>query len=188
MKGIVSQEKDGSTILMAEQFHYYTTTSTTQSGSRTVSQTKNHYRFDDIIICKVSSENEILWIQKLPKLQRGTDSYADLSFSYQEMDNNHYLIFLDNVKNIDLAMNETPAAHVSGKWGYLTYYKVLDDSGDVSKQSVFTTRETPVKGQSKPYLLYFFSPYEVIKTSENTFMMEFYKKDKEDVMIKVNVE
>lgn len=185
MRAIVANEEDGSTVLIAEQYQYYTSTSTSTHGSRTVENSTEHYRFDDMIICKISSDNEILWIKKLPKRQVGGNS-EDLGFSYQKINNNHYLIFLDNVNNIDLPMNQKPDVHVSGKGGYLTYYKVLDKSGAVSKHAVFATKKITGNGQTYP--LYHFRPHEVIKTLDNTFMMEFYKKSEEDVMIQVKVE
>lgn len=136
----------------------------------------------------MNSENEVTWIKKLPKRQVGVNRSDDLGFSYQNFNNNHYLIFLDNVKNVDLPLNQKPAIHSSEKWGYLTYYKVSDNLGEVSKHSIFTTKGIPVKGRKAPYLLYFFKKSEVIKTSETSFMVEFYKKFKKDVMIQVNVE
>lgn len=187
MRKIASQE-DGSRILIAEQFSYSisTSTSTSSSGGITTTTTKR-YNYDDILVCKLDARNEVVWMKKLPKSQVGVNRFADLGFNYQYLNGNHCFIFLDNVKNIDLPLNQKPVAHSSEKWGYLTYYKVEDRTGNVSKHSVFTTKGIPVSNRKRPYLLYFFKKDEVIKTSNNTFMMEFYKKSKEDVMIEVKV-
>jgi len=187
MRRIISQD-DGSTIIIAEQIYISSSSGVSFSNNSQTVNSDEHYHLDDIIICKLNSKDAISWIKKLPKRQKGTNRYEDLSFSYQNFNNNHYIIFLDNIKNIDLPLDQKPAIHSSGKGGYLTYYRIPDDSGKLSKHSIFSTKSVPVKGRKSPYSLYFFKPNEVIKTSESTFMVEFYKRFKEDVMVQVKVE
>lgn len=168
----ISTQEDGSKIIIAEQMY-----------------TRNINHFDDVLICKVNDKEELLWMKKLPKRQNGgsADGTSDVSFSYQNLNNNHYIIFLDHVKNVNLSIDQKPVPHTSGKGGYLTYYKIKDGSGAVSKESVFSTYRAAVGRKKLHYRLHFFRAKDVIKTSESSFMMEFYKKFQKDVMVRVKV-
>ena len=105
-----------------------------------------------------------------------------MSYSYFHTNGNHYLIYLDNVKNINLPLDKIPALHIDGMGGYLTAYKVNDATGDVSKGSILDTRKVKAK-----LAVHQFSNNRVIKTAEDEFIVEVYKKKKEDVLIKVKI-
>lgn len=188
---LITQE-DNSVILVGEQI------SSSYNGIQFADFITIHFddskvKYKDILLTKINAEGNIVWIKRLPKRQIGTQyGYkicADLSFNYQYLKDAHYFIIIDNVKNMSLQMDKKPAEHDSNNGGYLTLYKVDDSSGEITKTSVFNTEELePGKGIKKRYGLSLYSLRKIIKTSDSSFMLEFYKKYKEDVLVKVNVE
>jgi hypothetical protein len=177
---------DGSLALVGEVYYMRVTTSYNASTKSTT--TTYHYYYQEMFMCKISSSGEMLWMQKLPKNQyrKSTNSYStnnyDLSYRYMEKNGSHYLLYLDNVKNMHLGLNEYPARHMSGKGGYLTAYKIDDTSGDVSKLSLFDMKD--VNGIA----VYQFSTDRIIKASEEEVLLELYKKKKEDILIRIAIQ
>ena len=161
---------------------------TSYNASTKSTTTTYHYYYQEMFMCKISSSGEMLWMQKLPKNQyrKSTNSYSannyDLSYKYMEKNGSHYLLYLDNVKNMHLGLNEYPARHMSGKGGYLTAYKIDDTSGDVSKLSLFDMKD--VNGIA----VYQFSTDRIIKASEEEVLLELYKKKKEDILIRIAIQ
>jgi len=168
-------KKDGSIVFIGEQTYVITR----RSSKGRVTHT---YYYNDILISKINPNGELSWMKKIPKRQIGNAGQGGMSFSHFYTNNNHYLIYLDNVKNIALPLDKIPARHSDGMGGYLTSFKVNDETGDVSRGSILDTRNV------KPKLaVYQFSNNRVVKTAENEFIVEVYKKKKEDVLIKVKI-
>ncbi|RED43167.1 hypothetical protein DFQ10_10679 [Winogradskyella eximia] len=177
---------DGSLVLIGEQT--FVVQHRTSSG-------RIYYTFhnNDMLISKIDPNGDLAWMKKLPKRQSGAPKMGQvydtsktyqggMSYSYFYTNGNHYLVYLDNVKNIDLPLNKIPAKHSDGHGGYLTAYKINDTTGDVEKDNIFDTRNV-----TKKLEVHQFSNNRVIKTAENEFVIEFYKKKKEDVLIKVKI-
>ncbi len=172
-------KKDGNIFITAEQ--YYVTHHTDSRGN-----THYIYHYDDILISKINPDGKMAWIKKLPKKQRsGTgQSTAGLGFKHLFIKDYQYFVFLDNVKNIDLPLYENPALHIDRAGGYLTAYKVEEETGKVTKVSIFDTKK--IKTGQKVYQ---FSPERILPLVDSEeFIIEFYKKKKEDIMIKVKLE
>tara|TARA_R110002049_G_scaffold73966_2_gene191063 strand:- start:2442 stop:4115 length:1674 start_codon:yes stop_codon:yes gene_type:complete len=170
---------DGSIILIGEQNYVITHTFTSMNGG---TRTTFTYYYNDMLISKIDPEGNLVWMKKLPKRQRGKQGLGGMSYSYFNTNGSHYLIFLDNVKNIDLPLNKIPALHSDGAGGYLTAYKINDSTGEINKDNIFDTRNV-----TKKLDVHQFSTNRVIKTAEDEFVIEFYKKKKEDVLIKVKI-
>lgn len=164
--------EDGSITAIGEVY-YYTVHYNGSTGS-----TSYDYFYNSIIACKISEKGDMLWMKKLPKYQEG-NGLGGLSYSLLFDDNNYYFVYLDNIKNLNLGLNETPEKHVDGRGGYLTAYKVDVSTGDVEKSSIFNTAE--VNNMS----LHQFQVDRVVKIGDKEFAVEFYKKRNEDVMVKV---
>ena len=92
-----------------------------------------------------------------------------MSYKFFNNASDDFLVFLDNVKNIDLPDDKQPAQHSDGQGGYLTAVKINDNTGDYKKGSILNAREV------EDFKLYQFSTDRVIETSENTFVLEAYK-------------
>lgn len=167
---------DGSLILVGEQDFVVTHTSMGPNGS---TRTYVRYFYNDILITKIGVNGELNWMKKIPKTQSGARGQGGMSYKYFSANDYHYLVFLDNVKNIDLPIDKTPALHSDGQGGYLTAVKIADSDGSLTKSSILNGRDI------EDFQMHQFSVNRVFKTSENSFMLEVYKKKKEDIMIKV---
>lgn len=139
------------------------------------------YHNDDILVSQISASGEMAWTVKIPKRQISGQTGYGISFTHFYKNGNHYLIYLDNVKNIDLPKDELPATHTEGQGGYLTAVKI-DSRGDYTKGSILDLRN--VKGNIE---LSNFDKEAIIADSENNFYIEFSKSKKEDVLVKVEL-
>lgn len=188
-------QEDGSIIIIGEQYYMKqgnvtTTIATTpyqkamSSSGVTKNQSPPQYLYEDILITKINSDGTLAWMKKLPKRQVTARPFkGGLSIQYiQDRKNGkHYIMYLDNVKNKDLAINKTPKQHVDRLGGFLTSYKIDDKTGEVSKENLFDLRD--VKGMNVNQ----FNTDRIVHTSDNEFLIEVYKKAKEDIIIKINV-
>ncbi|MGH2664612.1 hypothetical protein [Flavobacterium sp.] len=168
---------DGSLVLVGEQFFITSHTTSSQSGMRTYYT----YHYCDILAAKINADGSLGWMKKIPKNQVGGAAQGGMSYKYFNADNSHYLVFLDNVKNIDLPLDKTPARHADGHGGYLTAVKISDADGALTKGSILNSRDV------EDFKIYQFSTNRIVKTSESSFLLEVYKKKKEDIMIKVDL-
>ncbi len=186
-------QADGSIVLVGERFHIETRSYYDFQSKRT--RTTTIYHYDDMVITKIGTDGNLAWMRKLPKRQTLTTSSSHygysfsytaryvlrggLSYEYMGGDHKHYLIFLDNEKNKDLKIDEVPAVHVNGAGGFLTAYEINDEDGKVNKYSILDLRD--VQGME----VYQFSTDRILPTSPNQFVLEVYKKKKEDILIQV---
>lgn len=173
LRQLVINKDDGSLVLIGEK--KYVVEHVTQ---RSVYYT---YHYEDLLITKITPSGELAWMKKIPKIQKGSNGLGGMSYKYMFANGNHHLLFLDNVKNHNLPLNVNPARHTDGKGGYFTSYKIDDATGTAVNSSVFNVREMD------DMTLYQFGTDRIVKTSENSFAVEFYKKKKEDVMVKVEM-
>lgn len=129
---------DGSVLIIGEE--YYVVTHTHYNGKTTY--TTYTYYYNDILALKADKDGKTVWCNKIPKQQSGSGT-ADLSFHHHAYAGEDYFFYLDNIKNIDLALTETPAPHSSGRGGYLTCVKIGKD-GKMTKKSIFDIKEEEV--------------------------------------------
>jgi hypothetical protein len=156
---------------------YYSVT-TYNAQSKTTTTT---YYYQDILTAKIDENDELAWMTVLPKRQAGGAYRGGMGFKHMSSKNYQYFIFMDNVKNMDLELNEVPATHADGRGGYMTGFKVNNITGEVSKVSLFNTAD--FNGRA----LYQFYTERIIEISDSEFAIEFYAKKKEDLMIKVSL-
>ena len=131
--------EDGSVLIIGEE--YYVVTHTNYNGKTTT--TTYTYYYNDILVLKADKNGKTLWCNKIPKQQSGSGT-ADLSYHHHNYNGEDYFLYLDNSKNIDLPLTETPAPHSSGRGGYLTAVKIAKD-GKMNKKSIFDIREEKVR-------------------------------------------
>lgn len=184
---------DGSMMLVGEQFYMEQQNNaagingsgfgpgpmrTTNFGFRNV---QYDYHYGDILATKIAADGSLSFMNKIPKEQVGTKGLGGMSYKYFFANNTHYFVYLDNVKNIDLPEGKKPARHSDGQGGYLTCVKMSNPDGDLKKGSILNAREV------EDFKIYQFATNRIVQTSENSFMVEAYKKQKEDIMIKVTL-
>ncbi len=129
---------DGSMVIIGEE--YYVVTHTYYNGKTTT--TTYTYYYNDLLVLKVDKQGKTIWCNKIPKQQSGSGT-ADLSFHYHQYKGEDYFFYLDNVKNMNLSLSETPYSHTSGRGGYLTCVKIGND-GKMVKKSIFDIKEEDV--------------------------------------------
>lgn len=166
---------DGSIIIVGEQ--YYTVAVGSPGGSSTTAI--GHY--NDILISKINANGTSAWMNKLPKRQIGKDSIEGLSFfyDYNATSNSHYFFIMDNLRNKELDVNSVPENIKSGNEGYLTACAVHDETGKVSKHYLFDLDD--VNGMP----VFQFGIKRIVKTDDDQYLVEVYKRNKEDVLIKL---
>lgn len=171
--------EDGGISILGEQ--YYVRAYTTYS-SKGGSRTRYTYHYNDILISKIDPSGNLEWMKKIPKRQKGSRGLGGMSFTHFYTNNSHYLLYLDNVKNIKLPLNKIPAMHSDKMGGYLTACKINNITGEVSKGSIFDSRN--LKGKIAAHQ---FNTDRIVQTKKGEFVIEVYKKKKEDVLIKVKI-
>jgi hypothetical protein len=169
----IQVNSDGSLVLVGEQ--YYTVIHYSQKT------TYVSYHYEDILLAKIDADGKMNWIKKLPKKQAGIRGLGGMSYKHFFVNDNHYVLYLDNVKNYNLPADKKPAVHSDGKGGYFTSYKINDTTGEATSGSVFDMRNVD------DMTMYQFSVGRIIEISKDEFAIEFYKKKKEDVMMKVKM-
>lgn len=164
----VEVSDDGS-VLITGQDYYYTVTRSQNGGSYTT------YYYNDIYTCKISPTGKLAWVKKLPKAQINTGGYQSMSGKGK-----HYYIFTDSELNKDLPEDKRAVVpRFEDTW--LTVTTVDDVTGELRKQYL-------VDFFNKDGLrMHHFSPGDVHQISENEFVFEVYKKDKEWIMIRVKL-
>ncbi len=127
---------DGSTTVFGEQRYVESFTTSSSSGSRTTYR----YYYRDIFAFKLSSDNKMVWMHKLPKNQLGTVSKRSMSYLNFENGGKHYLFYIDDFTNLKRSFEESPTRYFDGKkeFIYLTSYVIDDATGEVSKEAILT--------------------------------------------------
>lgn len=172
-------QPDNSILLVGEQYFVVQHTYTDSNGN---TQTRYSYHYYDLLITKIDPNGELAWMRKLPKRQVGSAGRGGMGAKHMYIDGNHYFVYLDNVKNMELTLDKRPAVHSDRRGGFLTAYRLNNETGNVEKVSIFNTLEIKEK-----YKLYQFQTKRMLAVSENEFVIEFYKKQKEDVLVKIKI-
>lgn len=131
---------DGGATLIAEQYIFYTTTSTyTDANGRTSTTVTYHYVYNDIIVISFNNAGELLWKTKIAKRQHTTnDNGAWSSYSMTVVGDRLFFIFNDNPKNLFLPSDETPYRFSAAKDLAVVLVEV-DNTGKATKEMLFTT-------------------------------------------------
>ncbi len=166
---------DGSLTIIGEKY-YVVSHYNSKTGQWTYT-----YHYQEILMTRVNGNGELAWMKKLPKRQSGGAGRGGMSYFLMNGKDSQYVLFLDNVKNMEIGINDYPAGHSDGRGGYLTGFKVDDATGDLTKISIFNTADV------NEMSLYQFNTGRIVELSDNEFAVEFYKKKKEDVMVKVTL-
>lgn len=175
---------DGSIVLVGEQ--YFTVYHQSYGGGGVGGFGMNNggyytYHYCDMLVTKINANGKLGWMKKIPKNQVGKNGRGGMSYKYFNNENSHFIVFFDNVKNFELQLDKEPKQHSDGQGGYLTSVKISDADGTLKKGSILNSRDV------EDFKIYQFATKRIVKTSESSFLLEVYKKQKEDIMIKVEL-
>ncbi len=129
---------DGSMLIVGEEISYVYHYSSGNSA-----RTSETYYYNDIIALKIGRDGKTQWCRKIPKRQTGF-SWIDLSYYLHKNKDDYYFFYIDNIKNADIAITETPEKYYSGSGGYLTCVK-MDGNGKMTKQSIIDIKTEDLK-------------------------------------------
>ena len=166
-------EQDGSTTIVGEQ--QYIKNEWVGTGM------KNVFYYGDIIATKFNKAGKLVWMKKLPKTQTGFQGKGGMSVRFIKGKGASYILFLDNVKNANLSLDEVPERHSDGRGGFLTAYKIDDATGAIEKHSIFDI--TDIKGTEA----FQFRTPRIFDAQDKIFILEIYVKGKEDTMVKIEL-
>ncbi len=175
----VVMNRDGSMVLFGEQKYAESSTSRNSSGIITSSSTT--YFADNILVTKIGSDGKLNWMTKIPKRNSTNSGYIWKSYKYfsGSESGDHYFVLLDNVHNEALTIDKVPATHMIGAGGFLTVYQINNNTGELTRKSLMDTRNA--NGTE----LFQINPDRILSPLPNTIVVEAYKKNKEDVLVKV---
>lgn len=139
-------EKDGSVFIACEEYYtiqHQSGGSFNASGGFSSGTSYTTYHYEDMLGTKIDASGNFMWMRKMPKRQRGTRGRGTMSFKLISDETGYYFLYLDNKKNEHLEEDETPAKHLDGFGGQVMVSKI-DNSGNVTKELVFDTRDEDV--------------------------------------------
>ena len=138
LREIVRRE-DGGAVMVGEQYRFYVTTTTTSNpNGGTTTTTTYHYIYNDIIVVNVDPMGEIEWAAKVPKRQHSTnDGGRYSSYAMVVKDDNIYLVFNDNGKNLFLNPGDKVEPFRYGKEMLITL-ATINGEGKVSREALLS--------------------------------------------------
>lgn len=103
-----------------------------------------HMLYNDVLVSKFNKDGSMSWIKKLAKRQETTNRIdffglqkRGLSFKLVEGENDLYILYMDQFKNLKLPSDKKPAElNDDGDHGFLTAYKINKSSGVSSKAAI----------------------------------------------------
>ncbi len=125
---------DGSTKIVAEQYlvqvtYYY-------DMNCKCMRTKYDTYADDIFVMSISADGKLEWTKKIPKAQHANGAYgAGISINTMKVGSDIHIFYIDNIKNLNLSVNEAPKRHEDRRGGFLTGVTITS-KGDVKKYSL----------------------------------------------------
>ncbi len=168
---------DGSFIILGEQQYVVIRTYTSMNGGTKTSTT---YYYRDILATKIAADGSLVWMHKLPKFQAGSRGKGTMSYTHLFAGDSHFLVYLDNVKNLNLPDDEFPHKHSDRRGGYLTAYIIDDATGTIEKEAIFNTRD--VKGIHLEH----FDTDKILSLSSSEMLIEGFEGSSKDFLVKVS--
>ncbi|WP_074407521.1 MULTISPECIES: hypothetical protein [Aquimarina] len=138
------------------------------------------YHYKDILTVKINADGTLAWMHKLPKRQRGVKQKRSMSYTHMFAGDHHYLLYLDNVKNLNLPEDKVPHQHTDGQGGYFTTYIINDKTGEVKKEALFNTRD--IKGIEMEH----FETDKILPLSDSEILIEGFDGRNKDFLVKVS--
>jgi hypothetical protein len=129
-------DKEGNTVVVAEQYYVQTYTTTNSSG---YTSTRYVYNYNHILIVKFSPQGEVLWWSKVPKRQRGGDP-TYFSYMYAMKNNNIYILYNEHKKNLE-NLDPKDMYTLGNPKDAITSMIAIDAQGKLTKVPMFESRD-----------------------------------------------
>lgn len=135
--------KDGSAILVGEQYFMEETTTTMYVNGRMTYNTIYHYYYNDIIAVKINPEGQIEWTEKVSKSQHTTnDGGFFSSYTLAILKGRICFFFNDHPENVNYKGVGRPLPYRAKE--SVVIMASLDQRGAQTRQPVFSLREVDV--------------------------------------------
>jgi hypothetical protein len=141
--------KDGSAVLLGEQYYVNTVTHTRFINGRSESYSTTHYYYNDIIAVKINPAGKIEWAEKIAKRQHTTDDGGFYSsYTMAVIKGSICFIFNDNPKNLDYTGIGKVFNYHGGQESLIMLVN-LDQSGKQKRQPLFRSLDVEVIARPK---------------------------------------
>lgn len=171
--------EDNSITIIGEQRHNYTYTTDRTTGGEF---SREYYYYDNLLISKLDKDGTLDWMTKVPKKLKGPICMNTPGYIHTKVNDHHYFFIQDDRDNTTtLDDHQEIIRERMEHHGNFCLFKVNSNTGKLSKHVIFDMMD--VKGV-KTYNL---RMDRLMWYSDNEFILECYKKKKEDVMIKVRI-
>ncbi len=135
--------KDGSAVLIAEQYFLRSVTQYQSINGMRTSTTITYYYYNDIIAVKMDASGEIVWSRKIPKTQlTREDGGFYSSYTFAIVKGNLCFIYNDNPDNMALEDDEKADNFNPSK--SVVVISSIDPKGNVTKKPIFTSKDVEV--------------------------------------------
>jgi hypothetical protein len=136
--------KDGSAILLGEQYYVERITRTTMMNGVSTSHTETHYYYNDIIAVKIDPSGKIDWAEKIAKHQHTMeDGGFYSSYTTAIVNGNICFLFNDNPKNITYT-GVGKVYNFNRRSESLVMMVTLDQTGKQKRQPLFSSFDVDV--------------------------------------------
>jgi len=164
-------QPDGGIFLGCEQFFQ-------ESSGGGMGPSADSYLYNNVLAARVSVSGDLQWAVKIPKHQAGGSGINDKSYKYFFDKGKHYFVYLDNPDNKHLTTKSFPEHFNSNKQDFLTVATISDKDGDARKSYVFDIDGMDFRVEK-------FAVRRIFPDNAGGFLVEIYKKDKEDILFRV---
>jgi len=143
-------DKDGGMILIGEQqIPIIRNYGTPIPGAAILIVSSAHILYNDVLISKFNADGTSAWMKKLAKRQETTNRVdflglhkRGLSFKLFEGDDEMYIFFVDQLKNLTLSSTKKPSElNDDGNHGYLMVHKINTTTGKINKAALFDVEQ-----------------------------------------------
>lgn len=162
--------KDGSRFIIGEQ----QSTQNEREFFGMSNSVSTFYHFENIIICKLDSAHNLLWIKKLPKKQKGTYGKGSMGYKIWFNENNALFFFVERKQNLKKQQGIPLKYYQDGQKGFLCVYFIDIETGSYVRKTVLN------KGKLNGKRTFKFGLDGLTKYSPNDYMAEFYMKYKKN--------
>lgn len=135
--------RDGSAMLIGEQYYVDAVTSTSYINGRTTTTTNYYYYYNDIVVVKIDPSGQIQWAEKIAKQQRSVNDHGFYSsYTLAIVNGKICFLFNDNPENLNYDGKGRPENYNARK--SVVVIVSFDKEGKQTKQPVFNTADAEV--------------------------------------------